>query len=94
MSVQFDFLSVLSEWPILLRGILWTIGLTTISSVLGVFSGLAFAWLRTRNKLFLNGVIKIYVELIRNTPFIVQLFFVFLAYHNSVLGLALRSRPF
>ena len=77
MSVQFDFLSVLSEWPILLRGILWTIGLTTISSVLGVFSGLAFAWLRTRNKLFLNGVIKIYVELIRNTPFIVQLFFVF-----------------
>jgi len=77
MSVQLDFLSVLSDWPILLTGIIWTLGLTTVSAILGFVIGLGLAWVRIQDWPTLRIAIKIYVELIRNTPFIVQLFFIF-----------------
>ncbi len=77
MNVEFDFISVLEQWPILLTGVSWTLGLTAISTFLGVLSGLSLAWVRVKKFSALNTFIKVYVELIRNTPFIVQLFFIF-----------------
>ena len=77
MNVQLNFLSVLSEWPILLTGVAWTLGLTTISALFGVLIGVGLAWVRIQDWLHPRCIIKIYVELIRNTPFIVQLFFIF-----------------
>jgi polar amino acid transport system permease protein len=77
MRVTFDFLAVLSQWPMLLKGVAWTLGLTAVSAVVGVFVGIACAWARTQGGGWLRAVAGIYVELIRNTPFIVQLFFVF-----------------
>ena len=38
--IEFDFLAVLQQWPILLKGIAWTLGLTVISTVLGVLLGI------------------------------------------------------
>ena len=40
-------------------------------------SGIACAWARTHGPRWLRPVVGTYVELIRNTPFIVQLFFIF-----------------
>ena len=77
MRVAFDFLSVLIEWRMLLKGVLWTLGLTFISAVIGVVVGVACAWARTYGGAWLKALVGAYVELIRNTPFIVQLFFVF-----------------
>ena len=77
MRVELDFIAVLSQWPLLAKGVLWTVGLTVISAVLGVVVGIAFAWARTHGTSWLRWVVGTYVELIRNTPFIVQLFFVF-----------------
>ena len=77
MRVQLDFLAVLNEWPLLLHGVAWTIALTVISAVIGVVLGIAFAWARSHGAPWLKWVVGTYVELIRNTPFIVQLFFVF-----------------
>ena len=77
MSVTLDFLAVLREWPMLLKGVVWTLGLTAISAVIGVVAGVACAWARVHGALWLKWVVGAYVELIRNTPFIVQLFFVF-----------------
>ncbi|MES2631944.1 MAG: amino acid ABC transporter permease [Pseudomonadota bacterium] len=77
MRVTFDFLSILAEWPMLLKGVAWTLGLTFISAVIGVAVGIACAWARTYGGAWLRAVVGVYVELIRNTPFIVQLFFVF-----------------
>jgi polar amino acid transport system permease protein len=77
MRVAFDFLSVLIEWRMLLKGVAWTLGLTFISAVIGVTVGVACAWARTYGGGWLKAVVGAYVELIRNTPFIVQLFFVF-----------------
>ena len=77
MRIDFDFLAVLSQWPLLLYGVAWTIGLTAIATVLGGALGVACAWARSRGPLWLRVVVGGYVELIRNTPFIVQLFFIF-----------------
>ncbi|MFM9928110.1 amino acid ABC transporter permease [Variovorax sp. H27-G14] len=77
MNIEFDFGAVLSEWPLLLRGVAWTIGLTAVGTVLGMTVGTFCAWARSAGPRWLRLVVGTYVELIRNTPFIVQLFFIF-----------------
>lgn len=75
--IVLDFGAVLAEWPQLLRGAAFTLGLTAISAALGVALGVACGWARAWGPKPLAWVVAGYVELIRNTPFIVQLFFVF-----------------
>jgi len=77
MLIELDFPAVLAQWPLLARGILWTLGLTALSTLLGVAIGIACAWSRAHGPRWLQCMVGVYVELIRNTPFIVQLFFVF-----------------
>ncbi|TWO73102.1 amino acid ABC transporter permease [Caenimonas sedimenti] len=77
MRITFDFLAILAQWPMLLKGVAWTLGLTAISAVIGVVVGVACAWARSDGPTWLRWVVGVYVELIRNTPFIVQLFFIF-----------------
>ena len=77
MNITLDFGAVLSQWPLLVKGVAWTVGLTAISAVIGVALGIACAWSRVYGAAWLKWVTGAYVELIRNTPFIVQLFFVF-----------------
>ena len=71
-----DFGAVLVDWPLLLRGAAFTLGLTVVSAVLGLALGVVCAWARVWGPAPLRGAAAAYVELIRNTPFIVQLFFV------------------
>jgi polar amino acid transport system permease protein len=77
MAVELDFLAVLAQWPLLLKGIGWTVLLTLVSAVLGVLVGVVCAWTRVYGGTLAKCVVGVYVELIRNTPFIVQLFFIF-----------------
>ena len=77
MRIQLDFPAVLAEWPLLLHGIYWTVGLTAVATVVGMALAIAFAWARAHGQTWLRWVVGTYVELIRNTPFIVQLFFIF-----------------
>jgi polar amino acid transport system permease protein len=72
-----DFAPVLAQWPMLLRGVGWTLGLTAVSVLLGLLVGIACARARSEGPLALRTLVGAYVELIRNTPFIVQLFFIF-----------------
>jgi polar amino acid transport system permease protein len=75
--ITFDFLAVLAEWPLLAKGVGVTVVLTAISATLGVGLGTACAWARWQGPAWLRAIVAVYVELIRNTPFIVQLFFIF-----------------
>jgi polar amino acid transport system permease protein len=75
--IEFDFSAVLSQWPLLVKGVAWTLGLTAVSTVVGVLVGIACAWARVHGSAWMRLAAGTYVELIRNTPFIVQLFFVF-----------------
>lgn len=75
--IQFDFMAVLAEWPLLLKGLAWTLGLTAVATPLGLVIATLAAWSRASGPAWLRRVLGIYVELLRNTPFIVQLFFIF-----------------
>ena len=75
--ISLDFGAVLEQWPLLARGVAFTVGLTAVSTVLGLAVGVACAWARSWGPRTLGVVAAAYVELIRNTPFIVQLFFIF-----------------
>jgi polar amino acid transport system permease protein len=77
VRIDLDFLAVLVQWPLLLKGVGWTLALTAISAIIGVAVGVACAWSRASGPLWLKWVVGSYVELIRNTPFIVQLFFIY-----------------
>jgi polar amino acid transport system permease protein len=75
--ITFDFVAVLAEWPLLLKGLAWTLGLTLIATPLGLVIATLGAWSRASGPVWLRRVLGAYVELLRNTPFIVQLFFIF-----------------
>jgi polar amino acid transport system permease protein len=83
LKVNLDFMAVLAEWPLLLTGVAWTLALTVAAMLAGTLLGIACAWVRARDfsdrlaPVWLKIVVGAYVELIRNTPFIVQLFFIF-----------------
>jgi polar amino acid transport system permease protein len=73
----FNFGWIAEYYPILLRGFLVTVQLTLIGAVLGVTFGILCAWIRTFGPTWLRPPVVAYVELIRNTPFLIQLFFIF-----------------
>jgi polar amino acid transport system permease protein len=75
--IKLDFWAILIDWRMLAKGIAWTLGLTAISATGGLVFGVACAWARIHGPLWLKAVVGAYVELFRNTPFIVQLFFIF-----------------
>jgi len=75
--MEFDFGAVLVDWRLLAKGVAWTVGLTAIATLIGMAVGVACAWARASGPAWLRWLVGSYVELIRNTPFIVQLFFIF-----------------
>jgi polar amino acid transport system permease protein len=87
--IAFDFPAVLAEWPLLAKGVAATLALTAVSASVGVTLGVACAWARLHGALWLKAVVGAYVELIRNTPFIVQLFFLFF----GLPGIGVRLSP-
>jgi len=85
----FNFGWIAEYYPILLRGFLVTVQLTLIGAVLGVAFGILCAWVRTLGPTWLRPPVIAYVELIRNTPFLIQLVFIFFGLPS--LGLRLSE---
>ncbi|WP_109512190.1 amino acid ABC transporter permease [Pseudomonas ovata] len=77
MAYDFDFTPVVQNTDLLLRGALFTLELTAIGTLLGVGLGIIGALVRAWNIKPFSAIFGVYVELIRNTPFLVQLFFIF-----------------
>lgn len=77
MAYQFDFASVFDYTPVLIKGIGVTVELIAFGAVAGVALGIACAWARTQGPRWLRAPVTAYVEAVRNTPFLIQLFFVF-----------------
>lgn len=75
--MDLDFAAVLGLWPMLLKGLLLTVALSAVALPLGLVAGIAAAWVRLHGHPALRAVVAAYVELFRNTPFIIQLFFLF-----------------
>jgi polar amino acid transport system permease protein len=79
MNYSFQFADVFAAWPLLLRGTWSTITLSMQAMLLGLVLATACAWGKTAGPRPLRWLIQVYIELIRNTPFLVQLFFFFFA---------------
>ncbi|TIX88742.1 amino acid ABC transporter permease [Rhizobium sp. P44RR-XXIV] len=77
MRYHFDFGWLAEYYPVLVNGVLVTLELTLIGAVLGIILGIACAWVRALGPRWLKPLVATYVELIRNTPFLIQLFFIF-----------------
>ena len=79
MNYTFQFADVLAAWPLLLKGTWTTVQLSLLATALGLLVAIACAWGKTAGPRPLRWLIQAYIELIRNTPFLVQLFFFFFA---------------
>ena len=77
MRYHFDFGWLAEYYPVLIKGVIVTLELTLIGAVLGILLGIACAWARALGPRWLKPLVATYVELIRNTPFLIQLFFIF-----------------
>ncbi|MDQ0974906.1 glutamine transport system permease protein [Neobacillus niacini] len=81
---------IVSALPILLKGLQVTLYIFLIAILLGFLIGLVIALLRLAPLKILNWIAKVYVDAIRGTPFIVQLFFIYFGI-NSLQFISLNS---
>lgn len=77
MAYEFEIGTVLAQWDRLLDGAALTLGLTAVSIVAGTVIGTAGAVATAYGGKAVKRLAVGYVEAIRNTPFLVQLFIVF-----------------
>ncbi|MCK1277644.1 amino acid ABC transporter permease [Bradyrhizobium sp. 61] len=77
MSLQLDFPAVLERWPNFLAGAALTLELAAFATVLGALFGTLAAVGRGSRIPLIAGACKVYVETIRNTPLLVQIFLVY-----------------
>lgn len=75
MTLDFD--SVLSRWPMMVDGALLTIRLATAATLIGFVIGTFSAIARRSETPWLRRASSLYVEVIRNTPLLVQIFLVY-----------------
>jgi len=74
---QFDFSIIEVKLPDLLAGAITTLEVSILAIVFGFLLGLTLALLRATRITALAWCVAAYVEVIRNTPFLVQLFVVY-----------------
>jgi polar amino acid transport system permease protein len=77
MDYRFQFQVIWQNWDLLLEGIWLTLQLSVVATVLGLLVGTVGALCRTSGHRVLGAIAAAYVEAIRNTPFLVQLLFLF-----------------
>lgn len=87
LEMEFDTGYLMAQWPALMRGLLMTIQVSVISIVLSIIFGIICAAIRVLKIPVFQILIVGYVEFIRNTPLLAQLFFIF--YGLPAIGMRL-----
>ena len=77
MTYSFQFRDVFAAWEFLLDGLLLTLELSLVTMVVGLVIGVTGAAARVYGPSWIGQPVAVYVEAIRNTPLIVQLFLIF-----------------
>ena len=91
MTYSFDFAALVPYWQDLLDGALLTLGLAALSMVAGFAVGLLTALARRSQWSALRLAGGCYVEVVRNTPFLLQIMFIFFGLPSA--GISLRPWP-
>lgn len=88
--MQFNFLALYEALPALLVGALATLRITALSIAVGLVIGLGAGLARVWPNSFLRSISSAYIELIRGTPLLVQIFLVYF----GLPALGLNLDPF
>lgn len=91
MSIPFDFSLIVDSLPLLGIGALVTIEITAVSVAIGVMIGLFVGIAELSRYWYFRVPAKLYVDFIRGTPLLVQIFIIYFAL-PIVLGV--RVEPF
>ncbi len=86
---DFNFVPVFASFDQLLVGACLTVRLSCAAMLLGLVVSIVCAWGKTSGPVLIRYVIDAYIEIIRNTPFLVQIFFIFF----GLPSLGLRLSP-
>ncbi|MBY0296905.1 MAG: amino acid ABC transporter permease [Methylobacterium sp.] len=77
MTYEFEFGEVFAYWPELAAGAAHTLVLSTLAMAVGMVVAVLGALAKTSGPVWLRWIIDAYIELIRNTPFLIQIFLIF-----------------
>lgn len=92
-----DFARVLRDaTPLLLEGLLWTVGVSLIAIAIGMVIGLAVCLMKLSKNKVLNVIAGVYIWVIRGTPMLVQAFLIFFGFPQLIQLVfpGFRSDPF
>lgn len=89
LGYTFHFGEVFAYWPLLLEGTFNTIAYSLVGMLAGLAIGILGAVWRNSRHLTLRVIAAVYVEVVRNTPMLVQLFIFFFALPS--IGIRLSS---
>jgi polar amino acid transport system permease protein len=88
MKYSLDFTSLLPYWPIFLNGAWLTLKMTALAIVVGVAIGTLVAFARRSGPRWLAKFCGAYVEIVRNTPFLVQIYLLYFGLASYGIHLA------
>ncbi|MGO4698092.1 arginine ABC transporter permease [Paenibacillus sp. FSL A5-0031] len=88
MDLNFGFMA--EYWPIFLRGALVTLELSFFGVALGTVLGVVFALMRISRIWPVKFLASTYIEIIRGTPMLVQIFII----HYGLTGFGINLPPF
>ncbi|MBB4301298.1 glutamine transport system permease protein [Rhodobium orientis] len=77
MDFQFDV--VVDSIPVLMEGLALTLQITFLGVVGGIALGVLAGLARVYGNVLINGIAMIYIEVIRGTPLVVQVMFIYFA---------------
>jgi polar amino acid transport system permease protein len=77
VDYSFHFHVILENWRTLLDGVLLTIRLSVVTMVIGLLVGIAGAYVLRFGHRPARFIVRSYVDVFRNTPLLVQLFFIY-----------------
>lgn len=91
MNYTFDFAAVLEQWPLLAQGAWVTVKLSFCATVLGFILGTLCALARNSRLGWLRALAGGYVELIRNTPLLIQAYFLIFGLSSAGLTMPIMA---
>lgn len=77
ITFTWDWAYTLRILPLLLDAAMVTLKATAVGTIIAVFAGLIFALLRRSSNILISRSVGFFVEFIRSTPLLVQIYFVY-----------------
>ena len=89
--MEFDYLAIWNNRTLLFEGLATTLYISFLAVPVAILFGAVITWMRISGNVILRPIAIGYVEIIRNTPFLIQIFMVF--YALPFAGIRLSGLP-